>query len=455
MNPVTDEQLFSPRRFPVLGPAGRAMLRQLVDHPNAPLYRDFSGHRLTRLGVWQARWRQWQVMNAEIPWGLDATDPPPWAEAWVRQLAHTVPAARGLAGRPWGELPLVSRADLSHALHLHTPAGLPVDQLLCFSTSGTTGHPLKVPSLPRVAVDYQAYHRRALRHAGVELKAGRGQVGIVLAGFQQRCFTYVSVNPLQGECGLAKLNLNPDDWHSPADRAAYLDAMAPELVSGDPISLAELARLGLKHRPRALLSTSMALHDGLRRELEWQFRCPVLDLYSMNEVGPIGVFDPKVDGFVLLQPRLHVEIVDDTGRPLPYGQPGEIVVSGGFNPCLPLLRYRTGDRARLDMSPRGPVLRGLVGRAPVRYRAPSGRWVNNVELSQALSPFALVRFAFHQQADGPFVLRAEATEPLAGLAPRLREAIEARFGEPLPLTIEPLVADDKLRQYTTDLADPC
>ena len=66
MNPVTDEQLFSPRRFPVLGPAGRAMLRQLVDHPNAPLYRDFSGHRLTRLGVWQARWRQWQVMNAEI-----------------------------------------------------------------------------------------------------------------------------------------------------------------------------------------------------------------------------------------------------------------------------------------------------------------------------------------------------------------------------------------------------
>jgi len=454
MTLVMDKQLFCPRRFPVLGAAGRAMLRRLVDHPNAPMYRDFSGHRLTRLGIWRARVRQWQVMQAEVPWPMRATDPPPWADAWLRQLACTVPAARGLAGRPWSDLPLVSRADLSSALHLHTPAGLPVDRLLCFSTSGTTGHPLKVPSLPRVAAEYQAYHRRALRHFGTELRAGPGQVGIVLAGFQKRCFTYVSVNPLQGECGLAKLNLNPDEWRSPEDRALYLDAMAPELVSGDPLSLAELAGLGLKHRPRALLSTSMALHDGLRRELEWRFRCPVLDLYSMNEVGPIGVFDPKVDGFVLLQPRLHVEIVDAAGQPLPYGQFGEVVVSGGFNPCLPLLRYRTGDCARLEMSARGPVLRGLVGRAPVRYRAPSGRWMNNVELSQALAPFPLVQFAFHQQADGQFVLRANSVEPLAHLAPQLREAIEARFGEPLPLTIEPLVADDKLRQYTSDLPAP-
>jgi len=451
MNRVPDDQLFSRRRFPVLGARGRAMLRHLVDHPNAPVFRDLSGHRLNWLDVWRARWRHWLVMTAQTHWPVDAADPPPWADEWVRRLAATVPAAKGIAGRPWAEIPLVSRADLACALHLHTPAALPVEQVICFSTSGTTGHPLKVPSLPRVAADYQAFHARALRHFGVELQAGAGRVGIVLAGFQKRCFTYVSVNPLRGECGLAKLNLHPDDWNDPADRAKYLDAMAPELISGDPISLAELARLGLAHRPRALLSTSMALHDGLRRALEWQFRCPVLDLYSMNEAGPIGVFDPAVDGFVLLQPHLHVEIVDEGGKPQPYGVTGEIVLSGGFNPCLPLLRYRTGDRARLEMSPRGPVLRGLVGRSPVRYRSPDGHWVNNVELSQALAPFPLARFAFHQQADGAFVLRVDGTEPLGELAPRLRDAIEERFGEALPLTIEPLEADDKLRQYTSDL----
>lgn len=451
MTRIPDHELFSPRRFPVLGPAGRAMLRRLVDHPNAPRFHDRSGHRLARLDIIQARLRHWRIGRALLPWPLDARLPPAWGAQWVSALAGRVPAARGLAGRDWADIPLTTRADLSAALHQHMPADAPVDRLICFATSGTTGHPLKVPSLPRVAADYQAFHGRALRHFGVALRARAGDVGIVLAGFQQRCFTYVSVNPLQGECGLAKLNLNPADWADAADRARYLDDLAPELVSGDPISLTELTRLGLRHRPRALLSTSMALADGLRRELEWQFRCPVLDLYSMNEVGPIGVFDPQLDGFVLLQPRLHVEIVDAGGQPLPYGQAGQVVVSGGFNPCLPLLRYATGDHARLEMSPRGPVLRGLVGRAPVRYRGPNGQWFNNVEVSQALSAFGLVRFALHQQADGHMVLRAEAIDSLEALAPHLRDALEARFGAALPLTIAPLMADDKLRQYTSDL----
>ena len=453
MNSVTDKQLFSRRQFPVLSPAGRDTVRRLVNHPNAPLYREVCGHRLTRPGVWLARWRQWQVMHAEVPWSVDATAPPPWADEWLHQLARTVPAARGLAGRPWADLPLVSRADLSYALHLHTPANLPRDRLLWLATRGTTGHPLNVPSLPGVVAGEQAYRRRALRHFGVEPRAGAGQVGMML--FQKQGALQASVNPLQGACGIAKLNLDPEGWHSPDDRALYIDAMAPELVSGDPVSLAELAGLGLKHRPRAILSTSMALHEGVRRELEWRFRCPVLDVYGMNESGPIGVFDPKVEGFVLLQPRLHVEIVDAAGRPLPYGQFGEIVLSGGFNPCLPLLRYRTGDHALLALSPRGPVLRSLIGRGWVRYRAPGGRWLDSSALGQALAPFPLVRFTLHQQADGQLVLRAASMEPLANLAPRLREAIEASFGETLPLTIEPLVADDdKLRQFTSDLWEP-
>ena len=452
MNDVPDAQLFSPRRFPVLGAAGRAMLRRLVDDPHAPRFHDFSGHRLRRTEVWLARWRHARVLRAELHWPVDARDPPPWAATWLRRLAATVPAARGLDdGRPWAALPTTSRADLAHGLHLHTPAGLPLERTLCFTTSGTTGHPLKVPSLPRVAADYQAYHARALRHFGIEPDAGAGEVGVVLAGFQQRCFTYVSVNPLRGECGVVKLNLHPDDWQAPDHRARYLDALAPELVSGDPISLAELARLDLRHRPRALLSTSMALHDGLRRALAQRFGCPVLDLYSMNEAGPIAVHDPALDGHLLLQPGLHVEIVDADGQPLGYGETGEVTLSGGFNPCLPLLRYRTGDHARLEMSPRGPVLRGLVGRPPVRFRATDGTWVNNVELSQALAPFPLVRFAFHQQADGCCVMRVDADEPLDTLGPRLHDAVAARFPGLPPLAIAPLVGDDKLRQYTSDL----
>lgn len=87
----------------------------------------------------------------------------------------------------------------------------------------------------------------------------------------------------------------------------------------------------------------------------------------------------------------------------------------------------------------------------MRFRSPSGQWINNVEISQALAPFGLVRFALHQQADGSLVLAADALEPLDALASRLRDALEERFGESLPLRLVPLLADDKLRQYTSDL----
>ncbi|WOB08842.1 AMP-binding protein [Piscinibacter gummiphilus] len=449
---MTDlRELFSPTRLPGLSAHGRALLRHLREHPQAPRFRDFSGHRLGLAERWQARARHaWWQRRAAPDW-LAGEPLPAWVGPFVARCAHGVDAHAGKAALPFAQLPTMDRHALATQLAAHVPRSLPLDELICFSTSGTTGHPLRVPSHPRVACDYYAHHRRALALFGIVPKAGVGDVGIVLAGFQQRCFTYVSVNPLQRECGLAKINLHPGEWRHPGDRAAYLDAMAPELISGDPVSLAELLRLGLRHRPRALLSTSMALSAGLRAELEAAFACPVLNLYSLNEVGPVAVEVPTLGGFVPLQPRLLIEVVDDAGRSLPPGERGEIVVTGGFNPWLPLLRYRTGDHASIVRTPQGLMLQGLEGRAPVRFRGADGRWHNNIEVTRAMAPFALVRFALHQRADASLVLRVDAHEPLPALAARLRAALAATFGD-TPIEIAALRADDKVRQYTSALA---
>src|SRR6185436_6502389 len=129
--------------------------------------------------------------------------------------------------------------------------------------------------------------------------------------------------------------------------------------------------------------------------LEETFECPVLDLYSMNEAGPIAVFDPSAGGHVLLQHRLFVEILDPDGRRLPAGQHGEITLTGGFNFCLPLLRYRTGDYAALDFSAAEPVLRDFVGRPPVRYRCADGSWLNNIEVTHAFRSLSLAQWSVH------------------------------------------------------------
>ena len=187
----------------------------------------------------------------------------------------------------------------------------------------------------------------------------------------------------------------------------------------------------------------------MRRQLEERFGCPVLDIYSLNEVGPVGVYDAEAGGHLLLQPKLYVEIIDDAGRPVAPGQRGEITVTGGFNFCLPLLRYRTGDYGSLGTHPDGPVIIDLSGRSPVRFRTAARVWVNNIDVTHALRPLAIAHFGFHQAADGSVILRLAASAMAA--ADAARAALKPLFGAQ-EIGIAVLKAEDKTIQYTSELA---
>jgi len=435
-------------RFPTLSAAGQRMLDFMRKHPHAPIYRNESGNRLLAHEIAQVRNFEMDVAAADVGW--TPGQPPPWVAGFIAETFRTVPHYRALGSPPrrLEDLAPIARADLAADVAQFVPDHVETARLMLFLTTGTTGHPLVVPSHPLVAARYAAFHKRALRRVGIEPQYGAGQVGVVLLGFQQRCFTYVSVSPAMGESGLAKINLHPNDWRHPDDRARYLDAMAPEIVAGDPISLREYAALPCSVAPRAIISVSMALHTGLRALLEQRFGCPVLDIYSLNEVGPVAVHDDAAGGHLLLQPRLYVEILGDDGRPVAAGERGEVTVTGGFNFCLPLLRYRTGDSASLAYGPHGPVLQDLAGRRPVRYFG-RGQWWNNVDVTHALRALPVSRFTLHQAADGALVLGLAADSVTLG--PAALAALGQLFGDQ-DIGVVPITLDDKVLQYTSDFA---
>lgn len=388
-------------RYPTLTEQGRAVLRFMREHPAAPIFRNESGNRLTHEDL-----EALSAFEAALGDPPRSADVPGWVAPFLAACFADVPHYRALGAPParLGDIAPVSRADFARDIASFVPDSAATARMINFQTTGTTGHSLLVPSHPQAAARYLPLHKRALARFGIRPTHGVGQVGVVLIGHQQPCFTYLSVTPQMGESGLAKINLHPGDWTDPAHRAVYLDAMAPEFIAGDPLSFEVLLDLQVTHRPRALLSVSMMLTDGLRSALETRFGCPVLDIYSMNEVGPIGVFDPALGGHVLLQDRLWVEIVDDEGHALPDGARGEITVTGGINFCLPLLRYRTGDFGALATVKGERVITGLVGRAPVRFRDARGAWCNNIEVTHALKHLPIAQYALHQKADGGFVL---------------------------------------------------
>lgn len=434
-------------RYPTLTEDGRRMLDAMRLHPAAPVFRNRSGNRLTQAEVETLREFEAATRRATVGWPRDGC--PDWLPAYLHDAFATVPYYRALGSAPlrFTDVPTVSRADFAADIAPFVPDHVDVERMINFRTTGTTGHPLLIASHPAVAGRYLAFHRRAMDRFGIQLTHGKGQVGVILLGYQRSCFTYVSVTPTMDESGLAKINLHPDDWKHADDRGSYLDAMAPEVIAGDPISFAELLAIPMRHRPRVLMSVSMALLPALRAQLESRFDCPVLDIYSLNEVGPVGVFDPRAGGHVLLQPRLYVEILDAHGMPVRPGERGEITVSGGFNFCLPLLRYRTGDFASLSFGIDAPVLVALSGRRPVRYRLPGGAWINNIDVTHALRDLPISHFNFHQDRTGAVTLRLGAGAlPLAEAA---RAALQPLFGD-WGVDVAALQAEDKTLQYTSD-----
>lgn len=442
----TDEE-----RYPTLTEHGRHMLRRLREHPHAPVFRNQSGNRLTSEDVARVIDFEQRTVDPPFDWDLDAE--PPWLGAFVDDWFRRVPHARGLT-KPsrFEDLPTTSRGDLSRDIAAFVPDDAPIERLINFRTTGTTGQPLVIASHPVVAASYLSFHKRALRRFGISLQARRGEVGVMLLGFQKKCFTYVSVTPTMDESGLVKLNLHPDDWHRPDDRAAYINDLEPEVIAGDPLSFLELLTLPLTHRPRAILSTAMTLLPGLKNALETHYQCPVLDLYSLNEAGPIAVADPRLSGHVLLQSGMFVEILDPSGVHVPQGIRGEITLTGGFNFCLPLLRYRTGDHAAMTMRDGELVLIEFEGRAPVRFRTAAGGWVNNIDLTHALASLPLGQYRIHQEVTGGVRV---VFSGLAALDGEIRTALTALLGPQLPLIVTRVANfDGKVAQYTSDLLSP-
>lgn len=434
--------------FPTLSEHGRAMLDFMTEHPSAPTFRNQSGNRLLENEVEELREFEKKHIGQPITWapGLE----PDWLRQFIAHVFTHVPHYRALGSAPqkFADIPTINRADLAADIAAFVPDTVPLERLINFRTTGTTGHPMLIASHPVVAARYLTFHKRALLLNGITLRHGRGQVGVVLVGFQQRCFTYTSVTPTMDDSGLAKINLHVDDWREPEDRARYLDALAPEVMTGDPLSFAELTKLELTKLPRALISVSMALSAGMRQMLEARFHCPVLDIYSLNEVGPVAVYDAAVGGHLLLQPELYVEILDSKGQPVATGQRGEICLSGGFNFCMPLLRYRTGDFASMAISAKGPMLVGLAGRSPVRFQTRTGAWVNNIDITHALQALPLPQYGFHQRADGSCVIRLAAS--VMYLAEDAKQALAGLF-DIRQLTVETITTDNKILQYTSDL----
>jgi phenylacetate-CoA ligase len=434
------------RHFGLLSEQGREFLRRLQEHPHAPRFNLRCGDRLTAAGLERVRAYEAQLRAAPPVWRPGEL--PPWVREFAAFCLREAPFYRwrGGSAEDFLDLPTTTRGHLAAQPWAFVPDSQPLDELVVYYTAGTTGHPLTILSHPETVACKLPLLRRALARFGVTLEGGGSRVALVQLCFQKQTVTFAAVSSFLDEAGMPKINLAPSEWRDPDDRSRFLDSCNPEIYTGTPIAFAELARLPLTRRPKALVSTALTVLPGLREQLETHFCCPVVDIYSLNESGPVAVATPA--GRRVLPHDLYVEVLAADGSPCPPGERGEITLTGGRNPFLPLLRYRTGDYGALAFDDEGPLLVGLEGRPPTVFWARDGRAINNIDVSSVLRPFALSQFALHQEGDGALRMRMR-----GNVSPEdVRRTLLELFGPDQPLRIEPLdnTADEKIIQYTSD-----
>lgn len=260
-------------------------------------------------------------------------------------------------------LPFTTKAELQADQEAHPPFGSyvcshPSTWYRAFATSGTTGRPLK----------------RLLSHRDWELCGAlvRRRSYWTPAGDTYPTIV-VSLHPTDGlfgptlgmeaerRPGTVRVGLGR---YRSEQKVRLLHELRPTVVTGTVSYLLYLGRLAEEmNMPFREVDSIRALTTGFepgaseehtvqRIKQLWGEQVAVIETYGMTEIFGYGGGCPE-------NPRLHIpcdavltEVIDpQTGDPVPPGELGELVFTNLIGDTQPLLRYRSGDLARVDPAP--------------------------------------------------------------------------------------------------------
>lgn len=150
----------------------------------------------------------------------------------------------------------------------------------------------------------------------------------------------------------------------------------------------DLRSLGIKK----IISSSEPLSESMRRTLEDAWGCKVLDVWGMTEFGlACAVECDAQDGLHTDEANLLFEVIDpETGKHVPDGRTGELVITSLTAECTVLIRYRTHDIAAMIAPPCGcgahfnRKLKKPSGRMDLQFKVGMGRKVYPLLFDEAV-----------------------------------------------------------------------
>lgn len=266
------------------------------------------------------------------------------------------------------KLPFTTKSELREGYPLGLMAVPEEEVVRIHSSSGTTGKPIIVP-YTRYDVDTWAeMMARCLQMVGVTPK-DRVQVtpgyGLWTAGIGFQA----------GVERLGAMTIPTGPGNTEKQLEMMMDMGTTVLIGTSSYGLLlaeEINRRGLRDKIKLRIGIfgSERWSDKMRSTIETDLGIKTYDIYGLTEIyGPgIGIDCSYHKGIHFWSDHLIFEIIDpETGKQLPPGQQGELVITTLTKEGMPLVRYRTHDvtTVRMDKCPCGspyPMIERVLGR---------------------------------------------------------------------------------------------
>lgn len=246
------------------------------------------------------------------------------------------------------KLPFSSKDDLRNAYPLGIQAVPDEDIVRIHSSSGTTGKPVIIPYTAKDVDDWAIMFARCYETAGIT-KKDRIQItpgyGLWTAGigFQNGC----------EKLGAMAIPMGPGNTEKQLQMMIDLKSTVITATSSYALLLAEeINKRGIKDKiflKKGVIG-SERWSDKMRKSISEGLGIELYDIYGLTEIyGPgIGINCSEEKGIHYWDDYIYIEIIDPkTGKPVPDGTEGEIVITTLVKEGAPLLRFRTHDISRI------------------------------------------------------------------------------------------------------------
>ena len=245
-------------------------------------------------------------------------------------------------------LPFSEKDDLRGAY----PLGLmtaPEEQIVrIHSSSGTTGLPVIIPYTAKDVEDWAIMFARCYEYAGIT-KMDRIQItpgyGLWTAG--------IGFQNGAEHLGAMVIPMGPGNTEKQLQMMQDMGSTVLCSTSSYALLLSEeIEKRGLKDKIKLKKGVigSERWSQKMRDTIASSLGIELYDIYGLTEIyGPgIGINCKYNTGMHYWDDYLYIEIIDPvTLKPVPDGQPGEIVITTLVKEGAPLIRYRTHDLSRI------------------------------------------------------------------------------------------------------------